>query len=152
MSRDESEIVSLLDNLKNLKGFIKKVERPVADEFLRHYAACSAINEDNRKANIEILKAARPELVDAYDTKQAEQEKPQITRETYEKYKEEHRKLIEEDIPQNIEDIRTAREWGNLRENAEYQTARDKQGLLQARRVFLERTLERCEVMDRETF
>ncbi|MFH1538662.1 MAG: hypothetical protein ABIH66_06870 [bacterium] len=148
VSRDESEILGLLDNSKNLKRFIKKVERPVADEFLRHYAVCSAINEDDRKANIEILKAARPELEDAYDTKQAEQEKPQITRETHEKYKEELRRLVEEDIPQNIEDIRTAREWGDLRENAEYQTARDKQGLLQARKAFLERALEKCAVID----
>lgn len=148
VSRDEGEILGLLEDLKSVKKFLKSVDGPVADEFLRHYASCSAVPEDDRKDNLEELKAARPELGGEYETKGAEEKKPQITRETYEKYREEHRKLVEEDIPQNVEDIRIAREWGDLRENAEYQTARDKQGLLQARKAFLERTMDNCEVID----
>lgn len=40
------------------------------------------------------------------------------------------RVLVEEDIPQNAKDIETARGYGDLRENFEYQTAKDQQRIL----------------------
>ncbi len=38
--------------------------------------------------------------------------------------------LVEEEIPQNAKDIETARGYGDLRENFEYQTAKDQQSIL----------------------
>lgn len=47
---------------------------------------------------------------------------------------EEFRRLVEEDIPRNTEEIARARELGDLRENSEYQYAKDQQRILLARR------------------
>lgn len=44
--------------------------------------------------------------------------------------KERYRVLVEEAIPKNVQDIETARSYGDLRENFEYQTAKDLQRML----------------------
>lgn len=50
------------------------------------------------------------------------------------KKQEDLKHLIEVDIPKNRDDIEYARSLGDLRENSEYQTARQKQAVLNARR------------------
>ncbi len=51
------------------------------------------------------------------------------------------RKLIEVDVPKNIQDIAVARSFGDLSENYEYHAARETQGMLMARRKELEEML-----------
>lgn len=50
-------------------------------------------------------------------------------------------KIINEEIPQNSKEIAVARSYGDLRENFEYQAAKDMQGILMRRRVELETML-----------
>lgn len=50
-------------------------------------------------------------------------------------------KIISEDIPANSRDIAVARSYGDLRENFEYKTAKEQQGLLLRRRGELEQDL-----------
>ena len=50
---------------------------------------------------------------------------------------EQRRKLVEEDIPKNAHDIDVARSYGDLRENFEYQTAKDTQRMLLQRQAEL---------------
>lgn len=148
VSQDESEMLTLLRDRKALKRVVEALDVPTGTEFLRLYAMCTAIVEDERIANVAEFQTLRPELSGHYATRTAEQEKTQITRETHDKYNEEFRRIVDVEIPANVEQIRIAREWGDLRENAEYQTARDKQELLRARKIFLERVLGSCEVID----
>jgi transcription elongation factor GreA len=58
------------------------------------------------------------------------------------------RKLKETDLPQVVKDIGTAREHGDLSENAEYHAARDRQGMIMARITYIEQSLSRAEVID----
>lgn len=60
---------------------------------------------------------------------------------SYRQRVEQHRRLIEEEIPQNSRDIAHARSYGDLRENAEYETARQQQRLLLQRQAEMERDL-----------
>ena len=54
--------------------------------------------------------------------------KPRLTSwRSYNARMEQRRKLIEEELPANAHDINTARGYGDLRENFEYQTAKDRQ-------------------------
>ncbi len=60
----------------------------------------------------------------------------------------EYKKLLEDKIPENKEAIATAREHGDLRENAEYKMAREEQATLLARKAQLEVDLQRAKITD----
>ncbi|MFC1659042.1 transcription elongation factor GreA [Pseudomonadota bacterium] len=71
-----------------------------------------------------------------------------ITNEGCEKLKNEIKHLKEVERPKVIEAIASAREMGDLSENAEYHSARERQGHLEATIIKLEDKLARSEVVD----
>jgi transcription elongation GreA/GreB family factor len=58
------------------------------------------------------------------------------------------KKLVEVDIPENSREIGVAISYGDLRENFEYQAAKDKQGLLMRRKSELEQDLVAVQAAD----
>ena len=62
--------------------------------------------------------------------------------------REELKRLREVEAPQVVKDIATAREHGDLSENAEYHAAKERQGLIHSRITYLEQCLSRAEVID----
>lgn len=74
----------------------------------------------------------------------------QITRPGYEKLKSEIDNLKNNERPKIIKQIATARELGDLKENAEYHTAKDRQGFTEAQISNLEDKFLRAEVIDIE--
>ena len=58
------------------------------------------------------------------------------------------RKLKEVELPQVVKDIGTAREHGDISENAEYHAAKERQGMIVARISYLEQSISRAEVID----
>lgn len=58
------------------------------------------------------------------------------------------RQLIEVERPDIIEDLKAARAQGDLSENADYDTARDRQARVEARIRELESTLTKVELID----
>jgi transcription elongation factor GreA len=75
-------------------------------------------------------------------------EKVPMTPEGQARLREEMKRLKEIDLPQVVKDIGTAREHGDLSENAEYHAAKERQGMIVARISFIEQTLSRAEVID----
>jgi transcription elongation factor GreA len=75
-------------------------------------------------------------------------EKVPMTPEGQARLREEMRRLKEVDLPQVVKDIGTAREHGDLSENAEYHAAKERQGMIVARITHLEQALSRAEVID----
>lgn len=72
-----------------------------------------------------------------------------ISREGYEKIREEIRVLEEVDMPAVAERIKTAREEGDLKENAEYHAARESQGYMQAKINQLKTKLSHCYIVEK---
>ena len=70
-----------------------------------------------------------------------------ISVEGFEKLKKELDELKKE-RPEVIQAIKEAREEGDLRENAGYEAAKERQGMLEARIRDLESRLPRCDVID----
>lgn len=66
----------------------------------------------------------------------------------YQKIQEEIRHLKNIERPAVIEAIATARQFGDLSENAEYHAAKDKQGFIESRISELEDRMSRAEVID----
>jgi transcription elongation factor GreA len=71
-----------------------------------------------------------------------------MTPEGQARMQEELKRLKSVDRPAIVKDIATAREHGDLSENAEYHAAKDKQGFIEARIKDLEDKLSRAEVID----
>jgi transcription elongation factor GreA len=78
-------------------------------------------------------------------------EKAPMTRQGYEALVNELKHLKSVVRPQVIEAVRAAREEGDLRENAEYHGAKEKQALLEAKIRHLETQLANAVVIDTET-
>jgi transcription elongation factor GreA len=72
-----------------------------------------------------------------------------ISREGYEKLKDEIRRLEHDDMPRIAEQIAAARAEGDLSENAEYHGQRETQGLLQAKINQLKSKLASCFIADK---
>jgi transcription elongation factor GreA len=78
-------------------------------------------------------------------------EKIPITPAGYNKLKEELERLIKVERPQNIKDIETARAHGDLKENAEYSAAKEKQSFLEGRIKELQTKIATAQVIDPST-
>ncbi len=76
-------------------------------------------------------------------------EKQPISREGYDKLREEIRRLEEEEMPIIAQRIADARAEGDLSENAEYHGQREAQGLLQAKINQLKSKLGNCYIADK---
>jgi transcription elongation factor GreA len=74
-----------------------------------------------------------------------------MSRQGYEKKKAEFDRMKNVEMVEIAKRIATARELGDLSENAEYHAAREDQGMLQAKIDELERTLARAAIVDRST-
>lgn len=71
-----------------------------------------------------------------------------MTPEGFARLTDELERIRKVEIPKNIKDIEEAREHGDLRENAEYHAAKERQGHLAAREGYLQDRLARAEVID----
>jgi transcription elongation factor GreA len=71
-----------------------------------------------------------------------------MTREGHEALSAELKHLISVERPRISKEIGIAREHGDLRENAEYHAAKEKQGQIEARIAHVEGMLSRAEVID----
>jgi transcription elongation factor GreA len=76
-------------------------------------------------------------------------EKQPISRDGYDKLREEIRRLEDDEMPLIAAQIATARAEGDLSENAEYHGQREAQGLLQAKINHLKSKLANCYIADK---
>jgi transcription elongation factor GreA len=75
-------------------------------------------------------------------------QKIQMTRDGYERLVKELEYVKNVERPKNLEEVKHARSYGDLRENAEYDYARQQQGLIEARIRELEAQLSMAHVVD----
>ena len=75
-------------------------------------------------------------------------QKVPMTKEGYEKLKQELDRIIKVERPKNIKDIEEARAHGDLSENAEYHAAKERQGHLDAKKRELEHKLSNAQIID----
>ncbi|ATC65304.1 transcription elongation factor GreAB [Nibricoccus aquaticus] len=78
----------------------------------------------------------------------SKEEKLLVSRESYERKREEYEIIKSKKIPENSKAIATAREHGDLKENSEYKMAKQDQQVLAAQKSLLEKELGRARITD----
>ncbi len=73
-----------------------------------------------------------------------------MTKKGYENLLEEYEKLKKVERPNVIEKIKEAREHGDLKENAEYHAAKERQSFIETRIQYLEDRIARAEIIEKE--
>ncbi|TAG29439.1 MAG: transcription elongation factor GreA [Verrucomicrobia bacterium] len=79
---------------------------------------------------------------------EAREEQLLVSRDSYERKREEYETIVSKKIPDNKAAIATAREHGDLKENSEYKMAKQDQTVLMAQKAQLEKDLSRARITD----
>ncbi len=131
--RKEKEIKNLLSNVEFLKNLLKKNDLKFARNVALYYKENNALEYEIKTIYPEIDLGEKENFIGG--------EKIQISDETYKKLREEYEELINIKIPLNTEEIKKARAWGDISENAEFHAAKEKQAELEGRKRYLENIL-----------
>jgi transcription elongation GreA/GreB family factor len=111
--------------------------------FARRLLDCPVFGELEKKSLMARIIRVRPEtaeLVSGVNSKRPE-EALLVSWESLEKKKAELDDLIRNKIPQNLQDVKIARSYGDLRENFEYKSAKDLEKYLAHRRNALDKEI-----------
>lgn len=79
---------------------------------------------------------------------ESKEEQLLVSRDSYERKREEYETLISKKIPDNSKAIASAREHGDLKENSEYKMAKQDQQVLMSQKTQLEKDLSRARITD----
>ncbi|PTY05878.1 transcription elongation factor GreAB [Opitutaceae bacterium EW11] len=79
---------------------------------------------------------------------ESKEEQLLVSRESYERKREEYETIVSKKIPENSRAIAVAREHGDLKENSEYKMAKQDQQVLMAQKSHLERDLGHARITD----
>lgn len=149
VSKEEDELLKLLKDHKKLISFLKKQPEELIQTFASHYKNSNAIPNELRDTFIKGAFAdAFPNITVADIQRESDKEEMVITRDTYEKFKKEFDELVAFRIDEATKAIQTAREWGDISENAELNVAQENQRKLLLRRSELEHILDNCRILN----
>ena len=142
--RKTSRLQSLLGDDKSLlTDLVGIMDVNEARNFGRRLLDCPVFGDLEKKSLMARIIKARPEtaeLVNGVNAKRPE-EVLLVSWESLEKKKAELDDIIRNKIPQNLNDVKIARSYGDLRENFEYKSAKDLEKYLGLRRNALEKEI-----------
>jgi transcription elongation GreA/GreB family factor/transcription elongation factor GreA-like protein len=142
--RKTSRLQTLLNDDKALlSDLVKNMDLNEAKNFARRMLDCPVFGDLENKSLMARIIKVRPETVELVSGQNAaKREEPLLVSwESLEKKKQELEELIRVKIPQNREDVKIAKSYGDLRENFEYKSAKDLEKYLNHRRTALEREI-----------
>lgn len=117
--------------------------------FASRLVGSASFDELTRKSLMARIIKLHPEIQDLMSGREKEQEETLIVSESsFMEKKAAYDRLIKEEIPQNREDIKIARSYGDLRENFEYKSAKEYQRVLMKRQLDWERDLKLAQPTD----
>jgi transcription elongation GreA/GreB family factor len=142
--RKTSRLQTLLNDDKSLlSDLVENMDLNEAKNFARRMLDCPVFGDLEKKSLMARIIKVRPETVELVSGQNAaKREEPLLVSwESLEKKKQELEELIRVKIPQNREDVKIAKSYGDLRENFEYKSAKDLEKYLNHRRTALEREI-----------
>ncbi|MBL9155893.1 MAG: GreA/GreB family elongation factor [Verrucomicrobiales bacterium] len=132
-----------------IPDFISDANINTIRNFAGRLVGSASFDELTRKSLMARIIKLHPEIQDLMSGREKEEEETLIVSEaSYTEKKAAYDRLIKEEIPQNREDIKIARSYGDLRENFEYKSAKEYQRVLMKRQGDWERDLKLAQPTD----
>ncbi|SHJ83236.1 Transcription elongation factor, GreA/GreB family [Rubritalea squalenifaciens DSM 18772] len=149
--RKSSRLQSYVMEDRGLIGdLLKSADNNETRNFARKLHQSQIFAELDRKSLMARVIKAKPETQDLVTGEGSEKKEEGVVSswDSIEKRKADLADLKNNQIPQNREDIKIARSYGDLRENAEYHMAKDHQKVLMRRQSEMERALDTVQGTD----
>lgn len=132
-----------------IPDFIEGANINTIRNFASRLVGSASFDELTRKSLMARIIKLHPEIQDLVGGREKEQEETLIvSEESLVEKKAAYDRLVREEIPQNREDIKVARAYGDLRENFEYKSAKEYQRVLMKRQSDWERDLKLAQPTD----
>lgn len=138
----------LCDDRKLIPDLIADSDINTIRNFASRLFSSASFDELTRKSLMARVLKIHPEIQDLVVGNEPKEEIIFVSEESLVERKAAYDKLIKEEIPQNREDIKIARSYGDLRENFEYKSAKEYQRVLMKRKADWERDLRMANPMD----
>jgi transcription elongation GreA/GreB family factor len=146
----------LLSDQQLLPDLLQGTETNVVRDLTRKIILTPALDDLNKRSLLARIIKLYPEMHSLVtgdgnygdSNESAPSEKLVVSWESLEKRKEEFEELVNKKIPENSKDIQVAREYGDLRENFEFKSAKEMQAVLMRRKSELEVDLSRAQGTD----
>lgn len=149
VSKEEDEIQKILKDHKKFVSFLKKQPEDLVRKFTTLYANSNAIPNEIRESFLKgPFTDAFPGIIILTDYQDNDEEGIVITRETYDKFKTEYDEIVSFRLDDATKAIATAREWGDISENAELNIAQETQRKFLIRKNELEKILDNCKIIE----
>jgi transcription elongation GreA/GreB family factor len=143
-SRDRKLHDLLLNDKELVPDLVVNAEREELREVMRRLLMTPVFEELNKRSLLGRIVRIHPELESMITSGGGAEEKQEaliVSWESLERRKLEYEDVVNKKIPQNIQEIQIAREYGDLRENFEFKAAKEMQRVLQRRKAEMERDL-----------
>lgn len=148
--RKTTRLQTLVSDDKDLlSDIVGSMDVNEARNFGRRLMECPVFSDLDRKSLMARVIKARPETGELVSGQKAQKDEELVVSwPSLERKKAELDDIVRNRIPQNTKDISIAREYGDLRENFEYKSAKDQQKYLNNRKTELQRDISRARGTD----
>ena len=136
------------DDRDLIPDLIKDADINTIRNFASRLVSSASFDELTRKSLMARVIKLHPSVADLVAGKEVKEEVMFVSEESLKTKEAAYKKLISEEIPQNREDIKIARSYGDLRENFEYKSSKEYQNVLMKRKADWERDIRLANPMD----
>ena len=150
--RAQNQLREQIENVSSLKTILAAMTDSQKRDFMRRISESPAWSKlDRQSLQAKVIKIS-PDLHEVVLKKTAgsvKEKKPRITSErSYQARKDQFEDIIRKQIPENSKEIELARSYGDLRENAEFKYAKERQRLLGLQAEELQNALDTVKPTD----
>ncbi|MFV0338194.1 MAG: GreA/GreB family elongation factor [Chthoniobacterales bacterium] len=132
----------LLDDKKLIADFFADAERETVRDSMRRLLMTTVFDDMSRRSMFGRIIKLHPEIQSMVSGDSVEEDRSlTVSWTSLERRKNELDELVNKKIPQNVRDIQIARDYGDLRENFEFKSAKEQQAVLARQRAELETML-----------
>ncbi|OGV69700.1 MAG: hypothetical protein A2283_17200 [Lentisphaerae bacterium RIFOXYA12_FULL_48_11] len=147
--KSQNQLRILMEQKAWIEGVLSMMTPLQRSDFVTRINAARGFDDSSKRSLLALMIKVYPELKQVLSGKDRESGGAEVSPRgrftswrSYRERQEQYRILVEKRIPENSRDIAVARSYGDLRENHEYKTAKEMQGIFLKRQGEMEEDLK----------